>query len=88
MGQSTGSDIDIIMTSLQSFDTLENLNYNPYAVNPFNELMDKDTNAKSNKVLQKAKEAEQSGSASGSGSDNLPVELTSEGDLTVNMGGF
>ena len=35
MGQTSGSDIDIIMTSAQLIDEQVNLNYNPYSVNPF-----------------------------------------------------
>ena len=35
MGQQTGSDIDIIVTAKASFDTMVNLNQNPYAQNPF-----------------------------------------------------
>lgn len=35
MGQSSSSDIDIILLSQSSPDTLINLNTNPYAVNPF-----------------------------------------------------
>ena len=35
MAQISGSDIDIILTSVQSIDEQVNLNYNPYSVDPF-----------------------------------------------------
>lgn len=36
-GQKYSSDVDIIMTTLTSFDTLVDLNRNPYALDPFAE---------------------------------------------------